>query len=119
MIRKIMELAAHKIAIKKKAYQFPIPKILKNFVFEFISTRKSINETIRTQGLCDFKNSGSLWSLGTVYSGSLSQVLGVHSRYNTHTHTQNLTPCPLATGTWGFQLGLATWMLSLGTLNLE
>ena len=46
-----------------------------------------MNETIRTQGSCDFKNSGSLWSLGTVYSGPLGQVLGVHSRYNTHTHT--------------------------------
>ena len=78
-----------------------------------------MNETIKTQGSCDFKNSGSLWSFGTVYSGSLSQALGVHNTYNTHTQTQNLTPCPLATGTWGFQLGLSTWMLSLGTLNLE
>lgn len=76
-----------------------------------------MNETIRTESSCDFKNSGSLWSFGTVYSGPPGQVLGVHSRYNTH--TQNMTPCPLATGAWGFQLGLATWMLSLGTLNLE
>lgn len=39
-----------------------------------------MNEILRTQAMCDSKNSGCTWSLGTVYSGLLGQVLAVHSR---------------------------------------